>query len=74
MDCDRYQCLPLAGGVLDQPAGLMRRLRMVLNVYHALKRYLKEGKKPGEMARWRRENEEAWMIVSEINELRERYG
>jgi len=58
---------------LDQPAGLMQKIRMILNVYNAFKIYETEGKKAGEMAQWRRENEDAWLIVREINELREQH-
>jgi hypothetical protein len=46
---------------------------MILNVYNAFKIYETEGKKAGEMAQWRRENEDAWLIVREINELREQH-
>jgi hypothetical protein len=52
----------------------MKKIRMVLNVHRAVKAYLREGTKAGEMAKWRSENEDAWHIVSEINELREKYG
>lgn len=74
LECDEYRALPYSGGVMDQPAGLMRKLRRVGNVYMAVKAYEKEGKKPGESAKWKNNNEEVWRIVSQVNELREKYG
>ena len=73
VDCEHYHTLPRSGGLLDQPAGLMRKIRQVLNVYHAVKLYEQQGVKAGEMARWRSENQDVWQIVSDINELREQY-
>lgn len=46
----------------------------MLNVYHAVKMEQREGRKAGEVAKWRKEHPETWEIVSEINELRENYG
>jgi hypothetical protein len=73
LDCEHFHALPRAGGLLDQPAGLMRKIRQVMNVYHAVKLYEQQGTKAGEMATWRSENQEVWQIVSDINELRENY-
>ena len=74
MSCEQYKALPTSGGVLDQPAGLMKKIRMVMNVFHAFKRYNQEGKKAGEMAKWRQSHQDEWNIISEINELRANYG
>ena len=71
---EQYNALPLSGGLYDQPAGLMRKIRQILNVYHAIRRHETEGKKPGETAKWRKENEPVWNIVSEMNNLRTNYG
>lgn len=73
-ECEQYKSLPMSGGLLDQPAGLMKKIRMALNVYHAVKVYERDGKKAGEMAKWRREHEDIWNIVHEVNELRANYG
>lgn len=73
-DCEHYHALPLPGGIWDQPAGLLRKIRSAMNVYHAFKQYQRGGKKAGEMAKWRKENEDMWQIVSEINGLRDNYG
>lgn len=74
LDCEQWRALPATGGLYDQPAGLLRKMRQVLNIYRAVKMHEEEGKLPGQMARWRAEHEQAWAIVSEINELREHYG
>lgn len=74
LQVDRYNTLPASGGLWDQPAGLMRKITQVLNVYHAVKAYERDGKRPGEMAQWRSENEEIWSIISDIEMLRENYG
>jgi hypothetical protein len=70
----QFHALPNSGGLYDQPAGLMRKIRQVMNVYHAYEMYERDGQKAGEMAKWRRKHEDLWNIVSDINELREQYG
>ena len=74
LNCEEYRALPYSGGVMDQPAGLMRKLRQVGNVYRAFQAYKTEGQKPGESARWKREHEQVWNIVQEVNELREQHA
>jgi len=74
LTCQQYRALPVAGGILDQPAGLMKRIRTVMNVFHSYRQHERDGKKAGEMAKWRSDNEDAWQIVSEIEKLRETYG
>jgi hypothetical protein len=73
-ECQQFRALPYDGGLYDQPAGLLKKIRMVLNVHHAYLMYQRHGQKPGEMAKWRRNNEELWNIVSDIDRLREQYG
>jgi hypothetical protein len=46
-DAERFGIPPYKGARADQPAGLMKRMRMVLNVYEAMstaRDYLKAGK------------------------------
>jgi hypothetical protein len=74
LNCEEYRALPYSGGVMEQPAGLMRKLRQVGNVYQAFQAYKNEGQKPGESAKWKRQNEQVWAIVREVNELREKYA
>lgn len=70
LDCEAYRALPRSGGVLDQPAGLLKKMRTVLNVYRAFKVYNSEGQRAGMMAKWRRQNADAWNLISEVNRLR----
>lgn len=74
LECEEYRALPYSGGVLDQPAGLLRKMRQVQNVYEAFRLYKKEGNKPGEIAKWKRENESVWDIVNQVDGLRAKYG
>ena len=59
---------------MDQPAGLLRKMRQVNNVYEAVRLYKKEGNRPGETAKWKREHEDVWEIVDQVQKLREAYG
>ena len=74
MNCEEYRALPYSGGVMDQPAGLLRKMRQVNNVYQTFKVYQQEGNKPGETAKWKREHEDMWNIVSQVEKLRAKYG
>lgn len=74
VNCENYRALPYSGGVMDQPAGLLRKMRQVNNVYEAVRIYKREGNKPGESAKWKREHEEVWDIVDQVEKLREAYG
>jgi len=74
LNCETYHSLPYSGGVMEQPAGLLRKMRQVHNVYEAFRLYKKEGNKPGETAKWKRENESVWDIVNEVERLRAKYG
>ena len=74
MNCEEYRALPYRGGVMDQPAGLLRKMRQVNNVYQTFKVYQQEGNKPGETAKWKREHEDMWNIVSQVEKLRAKYG
>ena len=72
INCDDYHALPVSGGVLDQPGGLMKKLRQVLNVYRAHRAYKTDGNKPGESAKWKNEHQDIWDIVTWVDELREK--
>ena len=45
---------------MDQPAGLLRKMRQVNNVYQTFKVYQQEGNRPGETAKWKREHSDMW--------------
>ena len=74
LNCENYRALPYSGGVMEQPAGLLRKMRQVRNVYEAIKLYKAEGNKPGESAKWKREHQDIWDIVNEVERLRANYG
>ena len=74
VNCENYRALPYSGGVMEQPAGLLRKMRQVNNVYEAVRIYKREGNKPGESAKWKREHEEVWDIVDQVERLRAKYG
>lgn len=74
LQVEQYGALPAAGGLYDQPAGLMQKLRMVMNVYHAHRQYFKNGNRPGEAAKWKQEHEDLYDIVLDIDELRKNDG
>ena len=54
----------------EQPAGLLKKMRQVGNVYKAYTRYDAEGNKPGGVAKWKRENEAIWNIIEWVEELK----
>ena len=74
INCENYRALPYSGGVMEQPAGLLRKMRQVNNVYEAVRIYKREGNKPGESAKWKREHQEVWDIVDQVEKLRAKYG
>ena len=74
LNCENYRALPYSGGVMEQPAGLLRKMRQVRNVYEAIKLYKAEGNKPGSTAKWKLENKAIWDIIEWVEELRESNG
>ena len=67
-DCDRWHTLPQAGGVLDQPAGLLERMRQADAVYTAWRLWLASD----QSAAWRNDHKETWTIVRQIEALKRR--
>ena len=67
-DCQRYHSLPTAGGVLDQPLGLLRKMARMMNIYDAFMEYKKADKT--KMAAWKKSNPELWDTVKSVNALR----
>ena len=74
LNCENYRALPYSGGVMEQPAGLLRKMRQVKNVYEAVRIYKRDGNKPGESAKWKREHEDIWDIVDQVEKLRKEYA
>lgn len=59
---------------MEQPAGLLWKMRQVNNVFRAYSLYQSHGNKPGEIAKWKRENEAVWNIIEWVEELRDSNG
>lgn len=56
-----------AGGMLDQPIGLMKCIRVALNIESLWKTYRRI--KPGDMGKWIKNNPDDWQTVKAIEEL-----
>lgn len=64
--CKRWNALPEAGGLMDQPAGLMEKLSVLDNVYSTMQAWAR-AKNQGE---WSTRNPEGWGLVVKILKLR----
>jgi len=58
--------LPRAGGLDDQPAGLVSRMAIMENVYDAIRAW----RRSTNWTVWRAKNPEAWGVVGAVIELR----
>lgn len=65
---------PEGGGLNDQPAGLLRRIREALEVYNAVLLYNKDGRQAGQMAAWKNAHPREARIIRRIKELRKADG
>ena len=70
--CERYHCLPHAGGLYDQPAGMLHRMSYLKNVYEA-HRMLHDAK-GNEKAKFWTEHPEAGRIIRDVQEMRRNDG
>jgi len=59
---------------MDQPAGLLRKMRQVSNVYQSYRLYKREGQEPGKTAKWKQEHSDVWQIVKQVEKLRDKHG
>lgn len=66
LSCHRWNSLPEAGGLLDQPAGLMRRLAIVENIYNTFKAL----KASNNYAEFGDKNPGAVKLIEEITRMR----
>ena len=67
-----WNTLPEAGGLRDQPAGLIERMSATLRVYDAMKIYADSP--PGNEGEFTKQNPRAWEIVLSVMGLRRAYG
>ena len=59
--------LPEAGGILDQPFGLLDKMTYAMNVYMAVK----SAKKSDNWAVWAKENPELGELFTEVSRMRD---
>ena len=69
--CQEWHALPRAGGLWEQPAGLMSRLRTLSEVYRAHQAY--QHKRQDE-ASWSLEHPGWFGIVVDVDEMRRKHG
>ena len=67
--CLEYHALPCAGGLLDQPAGLLRRMDELYAVAAAFALYAQGGQRAGQMAAWAKAHPIENRIVNRVKAL-----
>lgn len=63
--CDRWHYLPRAGGIQDQPAGLLNKMNMSMSVYNAIQGY-NAAESTAEWAALNPGSYNTWQMVMEI--------
>ena len=68
----RWGALPEAGGLLDQPAGLMQRMAYLSDVYNAHRAWRRalESMDSEGLARWQEQNADVMNLMAQIREER----
>ena len=67
LKCRRWNTLPVSGGLLDQPAGLMNQLDYALRIFTALSEYNQKVHTGGkEFVDWQMKNKAVVNLVTEI--------
>lgn len=64
--CMQWHCLPANGGEREQPAGILDKMTTAINIYDAVTDYEANGKKAGEMAKWRNDRIEYDRIIRRL--------
>jgi hypothetical protein len=72
LECRKWRRLPRAGGILDQPAGLLQRMNACWEATQAVRAYGE--RKPGTDAAWKQAHPNEWAWVKQVRELRQRHG
>ena len=67
LDCVQYTALPRGGGIYGQRAGLMRKLRMLTNVYNSFHSMLNTSLN---QQKWSESNPQLWSIVASVERMR----
>lgn len=67
---EMFHALPRAGGLLDQPAGLLNKIRHVADVDWAVREYNANAHKPGQGGQWQHDHPEIVKIFKYVEQLR----
>jgi len=67
--CQHWGSLPEAGGILDQPVGLLKKMTTVLNIYNAVISEKQRGNMS--LVEWSKSNPAAYKTIIRIERLRE---
>jgi hypothetical protein len=65
--CGRFRALPLGGGVLDQPAGLLDKMDAALNAWTAWGSWM--ARQAGHEGEWAEKHPAEWALVQKIMEM-----
>jgi len=68
LQCQQWGVLPEAGGLMDQPLGLLNRMGAALNAYSAFKSEKNRGNVS--LSEWSRRSPDAWRVVARIERMR----
>lgn len=66
IQCHNWGALPRAGGILDQPVGLMARMQAAYGVYQAFKSYTNKLESDAD---WSIKHPELWRTVVTMSKL-----
>lgn len=67
-NAERFHTLPHPGSQLDQPVGLLDRMRVASNYYSAIKSY--KSREPGKEMAWKKDHPVEWDIAMHVERLR----
>ena len=72
LHCERYHALPKAGGLLDQPAGLIGKMGTLKNVFDAHK-LLHDARGQAKATFWK-DYPDAGKVIRQVDEMRRTNG
>lgn len=66
--CQQWGTLPCTGGLLDQPAGLVERMTIAINVYNSMKAWQQSAARNAKD--FVKNNPDTWRIVKMVLDMR----
>jgi len=72
LQCKMFNALPRAGGLEDQPAGLIRKMMVAYNYWTAHRAYAEHDY--SHHAEWMEANKRLFALVKEVREICEKDG